>query len=94
MLLHNPSLYHCLGQGERQVGSVRESFWVSQVAYQNEIFLHSEADFQVQDLVFEIGGRNKKVKPGKKAVTIYTIKDGIEMGAGNTIPLYLFGFLY
>jgi hypothetical protein len=94
MLLHNPSLYHCLGQGQRQVGSVRESFWVSQLAYQNEIFLNSEADFQVQDLVFEIGGRNKKVKQAKKAATVYVVKDDIEMGADNTIPLYLFGFLY
>jgi hypothetical protein len=34
------------------------------------------------------------VKQAKKAATVYVVKDDIEMGADNTIPLYLFGFLY
>lgn len=54
-----------------------------------------KGDFQVNDALFEIGGKNKtaqqlKDHPGKK----YIIKDDILTGYNHQIPLYLFGFLY
>jgi len=43
---------------------------------------------------FEIGGKSK----GRKQVTgesrAYVVRDDIEVGHGNVIPLGVFGFLY
>jgi hypothetical protein len=43
---------------------------------------------------FEVGGRSK----GKHQITgkenAYVIKDDIEIGYGNVMPMWLFGFLY
>ncbi len=60
------------------------------------VFYPKIGDFQVNEVVFEVGGRNKKmhqlasVKHYKKMV----VKDDILVGFENQIPLYLFGFLY
>ena len=59
------------------------------------IFFSNKADFQVNDIIFEIGGKNKtkeqlKAFKGEKKL----VKDDILVGFKNEIPLYLFGFLY
>ena len=44
----------------------------------------------------EVGGANKTAKSNSEPNTqpIYIAADDIEYGAGNKIPLWLFGFLY
>jgi len=44
--------------------------------------------------VVEIGGKNKSFKQIKDVPNSYVIADDIEVGFGNKIPLWLFGFLY
>ncbi|MDP2175288.1 MAG: AAA family ATPase [Bacteroidota bacterium] len=91
MLLSNPNLYDTLVGAKTDIGSLRESFFVNQIKFENEIFLDKDVDYKTGDYRFEIGGKNKKVIKGEN---IFTVKDDIEIGAENTIPLYLFGFLY
>lgn len=43
---------------------------------------------------FEVGGKNKTGMQIKDINNSYLVKDGIEIGSGNSIPLWLFGFLY
>ena len=43
---------------------------------------------------FEIGGKNKTFKQVKDIENSFVVSDDIEIGNGNKIPLYLFGFLY
>jgi hypothetical protein len=43
---------------------------------------------------FEIGGKDKGYKQIKDIENSYIAADGIEVGYGNKIPLWLFGFLY
>jgi hypothetical protein len=43
---------------------------------------------------FEIGGRNKKQKQIKGVAKSYIVKDDIEYGGFNVIPLWQFGLLY
>ena len=43
---------------------------------------------------FEVGGKNKKFTQIKDMKDSYVISDDIEIGSGNKIPLWLFGFLY
>ena len=59
----------------------------------------SAVDFIIQKTIgIEVGGPNKKdeqlKREGTKGLTLKIIaQDGIEVGSGNVVPLYLFGFL-
>ena len=44
--------------------------------------------------VVEIGGKNKSYNKIKDVEHSYVVADDIEVGFGNKIPLWLFGFLY
>ena len=44
--------------------------------------------------IFEVGGKGKKFKQIKDLSDSYVVNDNIEIGMGNKIPLWLFGFLY
>lgn len=45
-------------------------------------------------ITFEVGGKNKRGVQLKGADTGYIVKDDIEYGMGNIIPIWMFGFLY
>ena len=44
--------------------------------------------------LFEVGGHNKTQKQIAGQENAFLVKDDIEYGYENTIPLWLFGFLY
>ena len=44
--------------------------------------------------LFEVGGKGKGFAQIKDVPDSYVAADGIEVGYGNKIPLWLFGFLY
>ena len=55
----------------------------------------SNGDFVVDDkYTFEVGGKGKKYNQIKDIPNSFVVADDIEIGSGNKIPLYLFGFLY
>ena len=94
--LGNPNLVSALAPaGSGQVGAVREIFFLNALRPAHSVTLADQGDFLVdKKTTFEIGGASKKdgqlvgVKNGRYVL------DNIESGAGNTIPLWLFGFLY
>ena len=43
---------------------------------------------------FEIGGKGKTRKQIRNLDKAYVVKDDIEVGHENVIPLWMFGFLY
>jgi uncharacterized protein len=45
-------------------------------------------------ILFEIGGKNKSRRQIKGMENAFLAIDGIETGYLNEIPLWLFGFLY
>lgn len=93
LLLHNPNLFKVLCAADNK-GSVRESFFVSQLGLQHQVHYHDQGDFIVNDdYVFEVGGASKTARQLKGAPG-YVAADDIELGQGNKIPLWLFGFLY
>ena len=54
-----------------------------------------KGDFLVDDhWLFEIGGRGKGFNQIKDVPDTFVVNDGVEVGFGNKIPLWLFGFLY
>jgi len=94
ILLNNPNLFAVLC-AKPDIGSLRESFFVSQLNTKHQIHYHHQGDFLLDDkIVVEIGGKSKDGKQIEGLESAYLAIDGIEYGYGNAIPLWLFGFLY
>jgi hypothetical protein len=59
------------------------------------LHLATQGDFLViRKFTFEIGGKNKSTKQIQGVEDAYIVRDNMEVGGLNIIPLYLFGFLY
>ncbi len=81
--------------GTQENGTLRESFFVNQVDKDYKVEYSKIGDFLIDDrYIVEIGGKNKSYKQIKDVENSYVIADDIEVGFGNKIPLWLFGFLY
>lgn len=94
LLLDNANLFNVLCANPN-IGSIRESFFVSQLSYEHQVHYHSQGDFLVDEKqVFEIGGASKTGKQIKGLDNAYLALDNIEVGYANSVPLWLFGFLY
>ncbi|WP_457595233.1 ATP-binding protein [Hydrogenimonas sp.] len=92
VLLDNPNLFQVLCSANK--GGLRESFFVSQL-YRHTLRYSKKGDFIIDDTyTVEVGGRNKQFKQIKGVKKSFVAADGIEVGSGNKIPLWLFGFLY
>ena len=83
MYLNNPDM-----------GNVRETFFANQLGNITEIYSGRAGDFIAGELTFEIGGAKKGFEQIKDMPNSYIAADDIEVGVGNKIPLWLFGFLY
>jgi predicted AAA+ superfamily ATPase len=79
-----------------ETGAIRETFFLNQLRNAGHtVHLASKGDFLVDEQrIFEIGGSNKTTTQVKGLRNAFLAKDNIEYGHGNTIPLWLFGFLY
>jgi hypothetical protein len=51
-------------------------------------------DFEINGKIFEVGGKNKGKKQIIHAEEGYIVKDDIEYGSANIIPLWAFGLTY
>lgn len=81
---------------EANVGTMRETFFVNQLrAAGHEVMLSPKGDFKVDGKwLFEIGGKGKGFDQIKDLPDSYVANDDVEIGVGDKIPLWLFGFLY
>ena len=93
--LNNTNLAYALGEDGVNIGSSRETFFVNQLSGIHSVELSEKADFIVdKKYTFEVGGKNKKQVQIQGIPDAYIVKDTIEIGVGNIIPLYLFGLIY
>jgi predicted AAA+ superfamily ATPase len=94
IFLNNPNLMYNLGH-DTDKGNVRETFFLNQVQHKYAVFASKTVDFKVDGRYeFELGGRSKKQKQIKELQNAFLVKDDIEIGTEQNIPLWLFGFLY
>ena len=90
----NTNLMYAL-TSDADIGTARETFFANQVSNGHVLTYPKKGDFLVDDRwLFEIGGKGKGFAQIKDIPNSYVVNDGIEVGFGNKIPLWLFGFLY
>ncbi|MBO4402166.1 MAG: ATP-binding protein [Bacteroidales bacterium] len=92
--LDNPNLCIALSSGNPNIGNVRETFFFNQMRVGHDIVSSKKGDFCVEDLTFEIGGRNKGQKQVRDVENAYIVRDDMEFGALKNIPLWAFGLTY
>lgn len=82
-------------QSMPNIGTVRETFLLNQVRNAKiKTTLPKNGDFFVNDIHIEVGGKGKTNKQIKEQKAHIIAADNIEIGYGEKIPLWLFGFLY
>lgn len=93
--LNNPNLSYVLADGEPNIGTVRENIFIQFLQDLYPIVSSpTQADFEVNDYTFEVGGKNKTSQQIKAIEKSYLVKDDIEYASLKEIPLWMFGFLY
>lgn len=92
--LDNTNLAFALTTSEPDKGNLRETFFFNQMRVNHSVFNSPVSDFLIDGRTFEIGGRNKGQKQIAEAEDGYVVKDGIETGFGNVVPLWCFGMNY
>jgi len=92
--LNNTNL-HFAYCSNSNVGTQREVFVACMLQNRHSIEVAKKGDFLVDDkFILEVGGKSKKYKQIKDIQNSFVVADDIEIGSGNKIPLWLFGFLY
>jgi len=92
--LSNSNLHYAYCK-DPQLGTIRETFFASMLKVDHLLQASKKGDFLVNDrYTVEIGGKNKSFKQIKDMPDSFVVADDIEIGFGNKIPLWLFGFLY
>ena len=94
--LNNPNLIHAISSRMTlEIGNLRETFFLNMVETSHKVSSPAQGDFLVNGkYTFEIGGKNKDFSQIKDIKNSFLGVDNTEIGVGNKIPLWLFGFLY
>ena len=90
----NPNLMAILTNGTPDTGNLRETFFYNQLRVKNHILASRQSDFCIDQYTFEIGGHKKGKKQIEDIADGYIVRDDIEFGHSNIIPLWHFGFNY
>ena len=92
--LENTNLMLALAS-EINTGNLRETFFANQLFNAHELAFSGSGDFLIDNIhTIEVGGHRKSFEQIKDLTDSYLAVDDIEIGNGNRIPLWLFGFLY
>lgn len=93
--LQNTCLAFQISTQNPQIGTLRETFFASQLGHKHEIALPKKGDFLIDNqYTFEVGGKSKSIHQLIGVKNAFVVADDILHGTPNQIPLWLFGFLY
>lgn len=92
--LDNTNLVYNLVKENQNTGNVRETFFLNQLRVNHDVVSSSLGDFKIGAMDFEIGGKKKGLKQIADSEKGFIVKDNIETGFLNTIPLWHFGLIY
>jgi len=92
--LQNTNLIYALAKDSADVGNLRETFFINQMSINHKVLPSKKADFRIGKYTFEVGGKNKTQEQISGVKNSFIVKDDIEFGHQNTIPLWSFGLNY
>ena len=92
--LNNPNLAYALSDDEPNIGNIRETIFLAWLRATHKVTASSVSDFKVGKYTFEVGGKKKGQHQIKDVEHAYVVKDDIEYGHLNEVPLWAFGLLY
>jgi hypothetical protein len=87
-------LIFALASENNNIGNVRETFFACQASVNNTVTAADKADFMIDGYTFEVGGKSKTQKQIKDTENAFVVKDDIEYGYKNILPLWAFGLNY
>ena len=94
LYLNNSNIAYAISDIKPDEGTVRETMFLTWMRETHNVTASKISDFEIDGITFEVGGKNKKGQQVKDAATAYLVKDGIEYAVGNSIPIWMFGFVY
>lgn len=92
--LDNPNLMYALSEGEPNIENLRETFFYNQMRERNSVISSRVSDFMIGKYTFEVGGKKKGKKQISNVSDAFVVRDDIEYGNDNIIPLWHFGLNY
>ncbi len=93
--LENTNQLFAISSKNPEKGTIRETFFLNILSQNHEVELPIHGDFLIDgQYLFEVGGKNKNFTQVMSHPNSLLALDDIELGIGNKIPLWLFGFLY
>lgn len=94
LYLNNTNIFYTFAT-EPKIGTIRETYFVSQIKSLHNIEVSDRGDFVVDGkYTFEVGGEGKSFGQIKDIPNSYLVIDTDSTENKNKIPLWLFGFLY
>ncbi|MDR0700091.1 MAG: ATP-binding protein [Tannerella sp.] len=92
--LNNPNMIYSLANDTADTGNLRETFFLNQMSVNHTVVSSDKADFVIGKYTFEVGGKNKGQKQIAGLDNAFIVKDDIEFGYRNILPLWTFGLNY
>jgi len=94
LYLNNSNIAYAISDTKPDTGNIRETMFLTWMRETHNVTASSISDFEIDGITFEVGGKNKKGAQIKDAGIAYLVKDNIEYAVGNSIPIWMFGFIY
>ena len=94
LYLNNSNIAFAVSDTKPTEGTMRETLFLMWMQEAYKVTSSKISDFEINGITFEVGGKNKTGKQVKEAETAYLVKDNIEYAFGNSIPIWMFGFVY
>lgn len=94
VFIDNPNLMTVLAGGSPNIGNMRETFFFNQTRVKNLVQASKISDFEINGITYEVGGANKGRAQLAKAKKGIVVRDDIEYGSGDIVPLWTFGMNY
>lgn len=94
LYIDNSNFMYAMAGVKTDIGNVRETFFQNQMRVEYDVSVSRISDFKIGDYTFEVGGKDKSQKQIESIPNGIVVKDDIEFGNDNIIPLWHFGLTY
>lgn len=94
LYLGNSNIAYAVSDTRPDEGNVRETMFLAWMNVGHKVTSSKISDFEIDGITFEVGGKNKKGKQVKDAEKAILVKDNMEYVFGNSVPVWMFGFVY